>query len=87
MLESGKTAEIPLPPPRKFGVYYLDLRLKESVGAAADVRRLSYAYLAPAGPVAGKREGFVFGICAHLRGKPAEEQRREAMAAAWWGGS
>ena len=85
VLESGKTAEIPLPPPRKFGVYYLDLRLKESAGAAADVRRLSYAYLAPAGPVAGKREEFVFGICAHLRGKPAEEQRREAMAAAWCG--
>lgn len=84
-LEAGKTAEIQLPPPQKFGVYYLDIRMKENAEAPADVRRLRFAYLTPAGTVTEKRDGFVFGICAHLRGKPAEEQRREAMAAAWCG--
>ncbi len=84
ILQPGERKVLPLPPPRKYGIYYPTLEYREA-GKAPVVRKFSYAYMPPAGPTPGRQEGFLFGVCTHLRGKPAADQERESMAAAWCG--
>jgi len=73
------TRSVPLAAPTRFGVYGLDVTWGD--GQETQQKRLSYAYMAPAGPTPGRGRGFLFGINAHTRRFPPEEQRLEALAA------
>ncbi len=86
-LAPGGEHKISLPPPAVYGVYRLKLAFQEQSGKrnTAVSRDLSFAYMRPAGPTPGREEGFLFGICTHLRGKPVHDQEREVMALAWCG--
>ncbi len=82
---SRKVGRIALPAPTAYGVYYVTLNYRETPDSPVVTQAMQYGYMSPAGPTVEKSEGFIFGICTHLRGKPEEDQRREAMAAAWCG--
>lgn len=93
-LASGETKFLALPPPKAFGVYAIDVRLFEppdANGANTDgtpqlfTKRLSYAYLQPAGPTPGRAKGFLFGLSVHTQRFSPAEQEREALAAGWCG--
>ncbi|EIP98167.1 beta-1,4-xylanase [Opitutaceae bacterium TAV1] len=93
-LAPGESRRIALPPPAKFGVYAIDTRLFELTGINKNItqkaspshaRRLSYAYMRPAGPTPGRAKGFLFGLSVHSQHYPGTVQEREALAAAWCG--
>lgn len=93
-LEPDAVRRIALPFPTVYGVYPLEVRLHElphpgSTGtqaqAPAQIHRMSYSYMQPAGPTPGRPEGFLFGICLHTQRFDPETQEREALAAALMG--
>lgn len=93
-LNVGETKRIALPAPSRLGVYAIDAKLTEIDSNREDIagkeassyaKRLSYAYMDPAGPIAGRAKGFLFGLSVHTQRYPRVLQEREAMAAGWIG--
>ena len=86
-LAPGEQHKIALSAPSAYGVYRLQLAFQEQSGGRNVARShvLSFCYMRPSGPTPGWNEGFLFGICTHLRGKPLHDQEREVMALAWCG--
>ena len=83
-LKPGAKRVFPLPKPEKFGVRFITATLVGNVSGTIS-KRLSYCYMKPAGPTAGRAKGFLFGVCVHTQKFPLAEQEREVMAAAWCG--
>ena len=85
-LPPGETVRLPLPPAERNGIRYGTLELA-AAALPEVVRRESFsvARMNPAGPTPGRAEGFLFGVCGHPQRYPAEDQRREAAAAALCG--
>ncbi len=86
-LAPGEQHQIPLTSPTAYGVYRLQLAFQEKSGKrnTAASHNLSFCYMRPTGPTPERNEGFLFGICTHLRGKSVRDQKREIMALAWCG--
>ena len=85
-LGPGEEFRLELPRPEKFGVSRVEVRVIDDDPKVRPLeRRLSFAYMPPAGPTPGRAEGFLFGVCSHSQGSSDEELEREAMAAAWCG--
>ena len=83
-LKPGAKRVISLPKPEQFGVRFIKATLAGNVSGTIS-KRLSYCYMKPSGPTAGRAKGFLFGICVHSQRFPLADQEREAMAAAWCG--
>ena len=85
-LPPGETVRLSLPPTERNGIRYGTLELA-AAALPEIVRRESFsvARMNPAGPTPGRAEGFLFGVCSHPQRYPAEDQRREAAAAALCG--
>lgn len=75
---------ISLSPPKRFGVTVIQAELKEDGGEIIR-KRMSYAYMNPAGPTPGRAKGFLFGMCVHSQRFSRSIAEREAQAAAWCG--
>ncbi len=83
-LKPGAKRVFPLPKPEQFGVRFIKATLAGNVSGTIS-KRLSYCYMKPSGPTAGRAKGFLFGVCVHTQKFPLAEQEREVMAAAWCG--
>lgn len=83
-LKPGAKRVFPLPKPEKFGVRFIKATLAGNISGTIS-KRLSYCYMKPSGPTAGRAKGFLFGVCVHTQKFPLAEQEREVMAAAWCG--
>ncbi len=85
-LGGAEKKELKLPAPTWLGVYRITLSVKDADPAVRFLeKQLSFAYMAPAGPVKGREKGFIFGVCSHPQRHSPETQQLEAMAAAWCG--
>lgn len=85
-VEPGSDVFVQLPVPAKRGIYYASMRYQEEgIGSPSRKTRRSFAYMKPVGPTPGRGRGFIFGVCSHSQWKPVEEQKRQALAAAWCG--
>lgn len=85
-LAPGESRRFPIVKPKKFGVYYVDVKYSEFEEHKKPFEKtFRFCYMKPAGPVPGPAKGFLFGGCTHPLGKPVEDQKREALAAALCG--
>lgn len=77
---------VSLPPTTRNGIRYGEYTLTDkAVPAQKRQGDFTIARMIPAGPSAGRAEGFLFGVCSHPQRCPAAEQKREAAAAALFG--
>lgn len=86
-LPPGETVRLPLPPAERNGIRYGTLELA-AAALPEIVRRESFsvARMNPAGPTPGAGgSGSCSAVCGHPQRYPAEDQRREAAAAALCG--
>lgn len=86
LIPPGKTIGLSLPPADRRGVRYgtLEITDPEHPGLARR-EEFSTAVMVPATPSPRKPAGFLFGVCGHPQRYSAEEQKREAAAAALCG--
>lgn len=85
-LAPGGKLLFPLMKPKKFGVYYVDVRFRENDPQLKTFeKQYRYCYMRPAGPTPGMAKGFLFGVCSHPQGLSDRDLELEARAAALCG--
>ncbi|HEX2949200.1 MAG TPA: hypothetical protein VHV83_06480, partial [Armatimonadota bacterium] len=72
---------VPLPIPKKLGIWWLNYTLQDPAGDATVTGRRSFCYMQPAGPTPGFSKGFLLGVCSHPERWGLADQEREALAA------
>ncbi len=78
-IAAAGTGRMPLPRPADQGVFYVDYTLADAAGGKLEGHR-SFAIMDPAGPTAGRAEGFLFSICTHTERWGDRDQRLEVLA-------
>jgi hypothetical protein len=86
-LAAAATQEWKMPAlPAARGIWWVnytlvDLQTKDSSSSG----RLSFAYMEPAGPIQGRDDGFLFGMCTHSERWSKHDQQLEVLATALCG--